>query len=72
MPLSPEAASRFQYHPATEDTAPLHNAARTKAADFAEWITENVPNGRHQSLALTAVQEAMMWANAGIACDTAP
>lgn len=62
--------NRFDFHPGTEVTIPLHEDIREAAKDFAQAVMFNVPAGRHQSLALTAVQEAMMWANAGIAIDT--
>lgn len=61
---------RFAFHPGTPVTIPQHERVRRLASGFAEAILETVPQGRHQSLALTAVQEAMMWANAGIAIDT--
>ena len=35
--------------------------------DLAHELIESVPNGREQSLMLTALQEAMMWANAAVA-----
>lgn len=65
-----ELTNRFAYHPATEVTAPVHEEVRTRCGELAQWIGENVPGGRHQSLALTALQESMMWCNAAIACDT--
>lgn len=61
---------RFVFHPGTETTIPLHEDVRRATHYFVLAILENVPEGRHQSLALTAAQEAMMWANAGIAIDT--
>lgn len=61
---------RFAFHPATETTGPQHDAIRTKHASLAKHILKAVPAGRHQSLALTALQESMMWCNAAIACDT--
>ena len=70
QPLTDEERRRFRFHPATEVTGPLHDSIRGHALGLAEAIAERVPFGRHRNLALTAVQEAMMWANAGIACDT--
>lgn len=61
---------RFAFHPATAKTGPAHDKVRTKHALLASWVLQNVPEGRHQSLALTALQESMMWCNAAIACDT--
>lgn len=70
QPLTDEERGRFAYHPATSVTGPLHDSIRGHALGLAEAIAERVPLGRHRSLALTAAQDAMMWANAGIACDT--
>ncbi len=69
-PLTDEERERFRFHPATDVTGPRHETVRIAAEAFAVELAELVPAGRHRALALTAVQEAMMWANAGIACDT--
>lgn len=61
---------RFAFHPATEITGPLHDEIRKQHQEMAAWILDFVPPGRHQSLALTALQESMMWSNAAVACDT--
>jgi hypothetical protein len=71
LPLTLEEINRFAYHPANEITGPLHESIRGHALGLAQAIAERVPAGRHRACALTAVQEAMMWANAGIACDSA-
>jgi hypothetical protein len=63
---------RFRFHPATETTGPKHDEVRLKHEKMASFILQAVPAGRHQSLALTALQESMMWCNAAIACDTKP
>ena len=68
--LTDEELGRFVFHPATDVTGPLHDSLRVAARTFAMAIDELVPSGRHRALALTAAQEAAMWANAGIACDT--
>ncbi len=62
--------NRFSYHPATEVTGPRHDSVRAAYRTLAHFIAGQTPPGRHQSLALTALQESMMWANAAIACDT--
>jgi uncharacterized protein (DUF697 family) len=43
---------------------------RAAAAAYAAALAAVVPVGRHRALALTAVQESMWAANAGIAGDT--
>lgn len=62
--------NRFSFHPATAITGPLHDSTRAAYRTLAHFVAGQVPAGRHQALALTALQESMMWANAGIACDT--
>jgi len=70
-PVLPEIIrNRFVFHPATETTGPLHHEIRRAHLRLAALIAELTPPGRHQSLAFTALQESMMWANAAIACDT--
>lgn len=68
--LGPEIETRFSFHPATDVTGPLHDDIRAAHRRLAHFIVGATPAGRHQSLALTALQESMMWSNAAIACDT--
>lgn len=68
--MTEDVLNRFRYHPATNTTGALHDEVRTMFAEAALALLDLVPAGRHQSLALTALQEAMMWSNAGIACDS--
>ena len=60
---------RFRFHPATERTGPKHDEVRSLHEKLAKQLLAIVPSGRHQSLALTALQESMMWCNAAVACD---
>lgn len=63
--------NRFSYHRPVNDAAVRqHEAIRAAVRTLAHFVVANTPKGRHQSLALTALQEAMMWANAAVACDT--
>lgn len=62
----------FGYHKATVETGPMHDDVRAHCKALAHWLADNVPAGRHQSLAITALQEAQMWANAAIACALSP
>ena len=64
-----DVKNRFAFHPATETTGPQHDAVRADAGRLAQKWQKTLPPGRHKSLALTALQEAMMWANASVACD---
>lgn len=67
-----EIDNRFGFHPATDDTRERHQNAREAFIAMAQVVVELVPKGREQALALTALQEAAMWTNAGIACNLAP
>lgn len=63
-----ELRKRFSYHRPTQAQADIvFPRVRTSGQQLARLITELVPEGREQSLALTKVEEAVMWANAGIA-----
>lgn len=68
--LTDEERERFRFHPATPETATRHEAVRSQMELTAAALAATVPPGRHRALMLTALQEATMWANAAIACDT--
>ena len=62
----------FGYHKATAETGPMHDEVRSHFKALAHWAADWVPTSREQSLMLTALQEAQMWANAAIACNLSP
>lgn len=63
-----ELNKRFDYHPpVTEHAREHHEAAREAVKTAAQRIVELTPESREQSLALTSLEEALMWANAAIA-----
>ncbi|HEY5787693.1 MAG TPA: hypothetical protein VIT65_23255 [Microlunatus sp.] len=51
-------------------TAPRHAFVRQTFIAAADALIEIVPEGREQALMLTALQEAAMWANAGVAMQS--
>lgn len=63
-----EIHRRLGFHPATVTTVPLFERNREEAITLAERWDGRLPDGREKSLALTALQEALMWANAAVAC----
>lgn len=68
MPSLPERiANDFSFHPASPVTGPEHDAVRRICRDAALALLLHVPEGRELSLALTNLEQTMMWANAGIA-----
>jgi len=57
----------FTYHPPKADQVPRYEAVRDLAKAFAGVLMMNCPPSRERSLAMTALEEAVMWANASIA-----
>lgn len=64
--------TRFTYHAPHGDLPQLYSRMRHNGRVLAEFIESNVPPSREQALALTKVEEAIMWANAGIARNIKP
>lgn len=62
-----ELTNRFTYHPPRTDNVAKFSAIRTEAMLFSKQINELVPEGREKALAITKLEEVVMWANAGIA-----
>ena len=62
----------FGFHRGTTDTIPKHEAIRQRGLELAQFYIATCPPSRELSLALTALQEAQMWANAAVACNEAP
>jgi hypothetical protein len=64
---------RFQFHPAdAQNTQDDHRSIRGACLEAAYKVNDIVPEGREKSLAITKLEEAMMWANAGIARGDGP
>ena len=55
------------YRPATEETKRLHEEVRTAITKAGVALITVCPEGRELSLAMTKLEEAMMWGNASIA-----
>ena len=62
-----ELDKRFTYHAPKGDQAERYTALRASARLFAMAIVSNSPESREQSVALTHLETAIMWANAAIA-----
>jgi hypothetical protein len=63
---------RFGFHPATNDVvAAAHQQVRQMCREVAAELTAMLPDSRERSLAITKLEEAMMWGNAAIARGTA-
>jgi hypothetical protein len=59
--------TRFTYHPPTEGQPEKYETIRGAAKSFALTLNDLVPDGREKSLAITHLEDVVMWANAGIA-----
>lgn len=59
----------FTYHAPKGNQHERYVALREKAKELALLIHNNTPQSREQSVALTNVQQAVMWANAAIAIN---
>lgn len=57
----------FSYHAPSPEKIDKHETLREATKALALMYLELVPGGREQSLALTKLEEAVMWANAGVA-----
>jgi len=58
---------RFEYHPPQGDQRARYELIRAKVRELALIIVGNTPVSREQALAMTHLDEAMMFANAAIA-----
>lgn len=62
-----EIVKNFSYHAPKEAQSVMYEAIRNKALLLAAYINEHCPDSREKSLAITRLEEAVMWANASIA-----
>jgi hypothetical protein len=61
---------RFAFHAATTaEKRDAHTSVRQECRRLADHINETCPDGREKSLAITAIEEAMFWGNAALACQ---
>lgn len=59
---------RFAFHPAdTPVKRDAHELVRTRHLQLANELDATIPDGREKSLAITALEQSMMWSNAAIA-----
>lgn len=70
--LHDRVTNDFGYHKATPQTGPMHDQARRIFADVAHWAIDAIPEGRDQSLCITALEDALMRANKAIATTLSP
>lgn len=59
----------FRYHPPTPSQRERYEALRDAAKTFAQQVLVLTPAGADQSAAIRKIREAVMTANAAIACE---
>ena len=59
----------FKYHSPKEDQPQRYEGLRSVGRQLAFLIEDSCPDSREKSVAITKVQEAIMWANASIAIN---
>lgn len=62
-----EIDNRFTYHAPKGDQPARYTELRSEARNLASVINRLCPEGREKSLAITNLEQAIMWANAAIA-----
>lgn len=65
----PDLEKRFTYHAPKPGQPEIYTMLREQAKDLAYNILANCPESRERSLAITKLEEVVMWANASIARD---
>ncbi|MDC3412523.1 DUF7681 family protein [Terrihalobacillus insolitus] len=65
--MSKQIENNFKYRSPKEGQVELYTEIREQAKQLALYIDIHCPNSREKSLAITKLEEAVMWANASIA-----
>ena len=66
-PVNAQIEKAFTYHKPYADQPERYTKLRDAAKELAYLIAENCPESRERSVALTKLEEAIMWANSAIA-----
>lgn len=65
--MNEQIENNFKYHSPKDGQPEKYTAILEKAKELAYLIDELCPNSREKSLAMTNLEQAVMWANASIA-----
>ena len=68
VPTDNDLQNWFTYHPPTDKDVISYREVRASALEFARCIAKYCPNGADKTAAIRKVREAVMTANAAIAC----
>ena len=64
-----ELRDKVTQHPMSEEQIERSNKNRTTILMAMETANNTLPDGREKSLAITKLEEALMWANKAIALE---
>jgi hypothetical protein len=62
-----EIEKRFTYHAPKPDQVGRYESIRQVALGFAIMLNKDCPDSREKSIAMTHLEDVVMWANASIA-----
>jgi hypothetical protein len=65
--LTAQIERAFTYHPPKGDQPARYGELRDLAKNLAARIAQNCPHSRERALAITHLEQSVMWANAAIA-----
>jgi len=65
--VNPMIENNFKYHAPLEGQPEKYTALRMKAKSLAYMIDQLCPDSREKALAMTNLEQAIMWANSSIA-----
>ncbi|ASA22328.1 DUF7681 family protein [Paenibacillus donghaensis] len=64
---NPQIENNFKYHAPKPGQPEIYEQIRNKAKELAELIDDLTPKSREQALAMTNLEQSVMWANAAVA-----
>ena len=59
----------FIYHPPKGDQIKQYQTIRDAGGNFAMLLQSQIPDSEEKTIAIQKIREAVMWANAAIACN---
>lgn len=65
--MNNQIENNFMYHSPKDGQTEKYEEIRAKGKELAYLIDSVCPNSREKSLAMTKLEESVMWANASIA-----
>ena len=65
--MKEQIQKNFTYYSPSAVQVEKYDELRQQAKEFAQTIDQLCPNSREKSLAITKLEEVVMWANASIA-----